>query len=155
MKYLELRIPPVVLAWVFALAMWGLAWVMPSPIGVLPATLATTLALLLLCAGVLCAVLGVLAIRRAQTTVNPFTPQDTSVLVISGIYRYSRNPIYLGFLLALIAWWLYLGSWSAALPLPVFVLCMNRLQIQPEERALAAKFASQFSAYTLAVRRWL
>jgi protein-S-isoprenylcysteine O-methyltransferase Ste14 len=83
------------------------------------------------------------------------TPQQSSSLVATGIYRFSRNPMYPGFLLALLGWSVYLANWIAALLLPVFVVYMNRFQIQPEGRALLQKFGAQFSEYAAAVRRSL
>nr|ART40893.1 L409 [uncultured bacterium] len=76
-------------------------------------------------------------------------------MVISGIYRFSRNPMYVGLLLVLTAWAIYLSNALAFLFLPTFVACLTRLQIVPEERVLAAKFGDAFTAYRQSVRRWL
>jgi protein-S-isoprenylcysteine O-methyltransferase Ste14 len=97
----------------------------------------------------------VLAFRRAQTTVNPLTPQATSSLVTTGIYRYSRNPMYVGLLFVLAGWGCYLANGLALLVLPLFVASMTRWQIIPEERFMAAKFGAEFEAYKRSVRRWL
>jgi protein-S-isoprenylcysteine O-methyltransferase Ste14 len=75
--------------------------------------------------------------------------------VARGIYNYTRNPMYLGMLLVLLALALYRASpWALAGPL-LFIVWMNRFQIVPEERALAAKFGASFEAYRQRVRRWL
>ncbi len=134
MQRLELKIPPVILAAVFALLMWLLAQLMP-PLA-LPVVWGWVLAGIFVISGIVVAVLGVLAFRRANTTVDPRVPQQTSSLVIKGIYRYSRNPMYLGFLLLLAALASYLMSAAAIALLPLFVLYMNRWQIAPEERLL-------------------
>ena len=63
--------------------------------------------------------------------------------------------MYLGFLLALGGWAIFLANAVSALLLPLFVLYMNRFQIAPEERALAARFGQQFEDYRRSVRRWL
>jgi protein-S-isoprenylcysteine O-methyltransferase Ste14 len=63
--------------------------------------------------------------------------------------------MYLSLLLALAAWATWLGSWPALLVVPAFVLAMNRWQIRPEERALAALFGAEYEAYRRSVRRWL
>jgi protein-S-isoprenylcysteine O-methyltransferase Ste14 len=149
---LELRIPPVVLVIIFAAAMAALAYAVPSVVS-FPAKPAIAAALVI--TGALVALAGVLAFRHHQTTVSPLTPERSSSLVATGIYRFSRNPMYLGFLLALVGWCVYLGSWLSALLLPAFVAYMNRFQIQPEERALAERFGPQFLQYTKSVRRWL
>lgn len=153
MKVLELRIPPLVLVALFALVMWLLAQLVP-PLA-LPAVWGLVLAGIFAGAGVAVAVSGVLAFRRANTTVDPRVPQQTSSLVARGIYRYSRNPMYLGFLLLLAALACYLMSAAALLLLPLFVLYMNRFQIAPEERFLLQKFGAEYQSYTTQVRRWL
>ena len=73
----------------------------------------------------------------------------------SGVYRISRNPMYLGFFLALAGWALYLSNAVAVLLLPVFLAYMTQYQIKPEERALLAKFGPEFAQYMASVRRWM
>jgi protein-S-isoprenylcysteine O-methyltransferase Ste14 len=114
-----------------------------------------SLALLIAVVGAMVCVAGVLSFRRARTTVNPLKPESATSLVIVGIYRYSRNPMYLGFLCGLLAWALVLGSLLALLGLPLFVIYMNRFQIGPEEQSLAKLFGSEYHQYRLKVRRWL
>ena len=92
---------------------------------------------------------------KARTTVNPLKPEATSKIVTTGIYRFSHNPMYLGFLLFLLAWAVFLSNASAYFFLPAFVFYMNCFQIIPEERALAEKFGEQFKKYRLTVRRWI
>ena len=104
--------------------------------------------------GALVVVSGVFAFRRAGTTVDPTRPQAASSLVNTGIYRFSRNPMYLGMLLGLLGWAAWLTSLLAAFLVVGFVGYMNRFQIAPEERTLAAKFGAEFSAYKSRVRRW-
>lgn len=152
MNSLELRIPPVAVVAIFAALMASVAVMVPAAL-VIPARL--PLAAALVVAGALVALAGVAAFRRHQTTVNPLAPQQASSLVSSGIYRVSRNPMYVGFLLALAGWGVFLSNWAAALLLPMFVVYMNRFQIAPEERALREKFGPAFSAYASTVRRWL
>lgn len=112
-------------------------------------------ALMCFTVGFLVALAGVLAFRRAKTTVNPLTPEATTAMVTSGIYRFTRNPMYLGFLFVLAGWAMYLSNLLAFAFLPLFALYMNRFQIVPEERALCAKFPDAFTAYKRSVRRWL
>ncbi|MGB7737902.1 MAG: isoprenylcysteine carboxylmethyltransferase family protein [Steroidobacteraceae bacterium] len=150
---LELRVPPLAVALIAALLMWMLARRTPRLDGVTHWRLVA--AVLLLAVGVLVAVAGVLEFHRAHTTVNPTKPEAASSMVCSGIYRHTRNPMYLGMLFALAAWAVWLASLAAFAVLPAFVLYMNRLQIKPEERVLAGLFASEFAAYRRSVRRWL
>ena len=153
MNYLELKVPPVVVVLVTALAMWLVAWFLPSGAVVLPARIlfAVTLAIL----GTATTVLGVVAFLRARTTVNPTKPEATSSLVSSGVYMLTRNPMYLGFLLILCGWPIFLANLVVFPLLPVFVFYMNRFQIQPEEKALTTRFGQGFVRYTNGVRRWI
>jgi protein-S-isoprenylcysteine O-methyltransferase Ste14 len=98
---------------------------------------------------------GVVAFRRAQTTVDPIKASSASVLVSGGIYRFTRNPMYLSLLLALLAWAVFLSNPLALRFLPVYVLYINRFQIIPEECILASLFGTGYSAYKESVRRWM
>jgi protein-S-isoprenylcysteine O-methyltransferase Ste14 len=113
------------------------------------------LAVALSAAGVAFALAGILAFRRANTTVNPAKPEAASTFVASGVYRVSRNPMYVGLLLVLTGWAFFLCHALTFLFLPVFVAYMNRFQIAPEERALSARFGSEYATYTRSVRRWI
>ncbi len=86
---------------------------------------------------------------------DPRVPDRSTSLVVRGIYRHSRNPMYVGFLLVLCAWSLYLGSALSLLFLPVFIAYMNRFQIIPEECYMRDKFAEEYTKYTSEVRRWV
>ena len=98
---------------------------------------------------------ALIGFRRAKTTVNPLSPDQASALVVSGIYRWTRNPMYLGMLLLLVGWAFILSNWAALVILPLFVIYLNRFQIGPEERALQARFGAEFDNYRRRVRRWL
>lgn len=153
MRSLENRIPPLVTFALMGAAMWAVTRVVAAASFSLPA--ARTLAAVLGLAGFAIAALGVISFRRAKTTVNPLQPGAASALVVSGIYRLTRNPMYLGLLLVLVGWGLFLGHAIAVALSVTYVPLMNRLQIQSEERALAAKFGPEFAAYRAHVRRWL
>ncbi|HKB35416.1 MAG TPA: isoprenylcysteine carboxylmethyltransferase family protein [Gemmataceae bacterium] len=153
MRWLELRIPPVPLAAAFGAAMFGVSRVFPAATFVIPGRAGLAIALAIVSAAV--SLSGIVAFRANRTTVNPLKPDTAAVLVTRGSYRYSRNPMYLGFLLALTAWAIDLCNAMAVLFLPAFVAYMNRFQIEPEERALLAKFGTTFSEYMTAVRRWI
>jgi protein-S-isoprenylcysteine O-methyltransferase Ste14 len=101
------------------------------------------------------ALAGAVAFRKAATTLNPMRPATASALVTSGIYRFSRNPLYVGLLLALSGWTVFLSHALGLLFLPTFVAYMNRFQIAPEEHVLAEEFGAGFAAYKQSVPRWL
>ncbi len=86
---------------------------------------------------------------------NPTKPSATSSLVTGGVFRLTRNPMYLSLLLYLLAWAAYLSNWLAALLVPLFVVYITELQIKPEERALSALFGAEYASYKARVRRWL
>jgi protein-S-isoprenylcysteine O-methyltransferase Ste14 len=153
MRVLKLKVPPVAVLLVTAALMWLGASVAPRFGFAIP--LRSILALVFALLGAMTSILGVVSFRRAGTTVNPLKPEASSSLVRSGVYAFSRNPMYLGFLLLLLAWGIYLSNALALLLLPVFVAYMNRFQIEPEESALTARFGQEFVTYTTRVRRWL
>jgi protein-S-isoprenylcysteine O-methyltransferase Ste14 len=149
---LELKIPPVALVCLFSALMWLVSAYSDFTVA-LPSR--SAFALPVFTAGLAIALAGVFAFRRAKTTVHPVKLEATTAMVTSGIYRFSRNPMYLGFLFVLAGWAIYLSNLLAFAFLPLFVWYINRFQIVPEERALAAKFSDAFTAYTRSVRRWL
>ena len=153
MQRLELKIPPLLLVAISALVMWIVSRTGTSMTFAVPARL--VVAGVLAAGGVAVALAGGVAFFRAHTTVDPTRPGATTRVVASGVYRYSRNPMYLGFLLVLAGWAWFLANAASALLLPVFVVYMDRFQIAPEERILGGKFGRDYDEYLRAVRRWL
>jgi len=153
MSSLELRVPPLAVVLAAGLLMGIVDRLLPAARLELPGALAVALALVL--AGFLVALAGVVEFRRERTTVNPMKPEGASSLVTGGIYRHTRNPMYLGFALALLGWEVWLQNLASFAVLPLFVLYMNRFQIGPEERILGAIFGEAYATYCSRVRRWL
>lgn len=153
MTFLENRLPPPLVAALFGLAIWLLSPLLPAV--PLAGSLRLALSLLALLLGAFVSLLGVAAFRRARTTVNPLRPKDASQLVTAGIYRFSRNPMYLGMACVLLAFAIWFAVPWNLLGVLGFVLYMNRFQIQPEEQAMAALFGDEFERYRQTVRRWL
>ncbi len=153
MKRLELMLPPPLVAGLAALIMWVLA--RQGPVLELAIPVRLSLAILMTLSGLAVALAGVVSFHRAETTVNPFMPEKSTALVSSGIYRFSRNPMYLGMLLVLLAWALWLTAPLALVGPALFVIWITRFQIIPEERALRARFGPEFDAYCRRVRRWI
>ena len=150
---LELKIPPVAVALITAACMWLAARAVPE--FDVPFSGHEVVSGLVVGAGGFIALSGVVAFSRAGTTVNPMKPESSSALVQSGIYSVTRNPMYFGVLLVLLAWGIYLANVLTVLFLPGFVWYMNRYQIEPEERALTSLFGPEFTAYAARVRRWM
>lgn len=153
MLRLEHRIPPPVVGILAGGAMWVLAAFGPSLSLPPAATLAVVIALI--GAGISFDIAGILAFRRARTTVNPLNPEKATALVTGGVYRITRNPMYVGIVFFLLAWAVHLGAVSAFAGPIAFMLYIARFQIRPEERALRDAFGAEFEAYSARVRRWL
>ena len=153
MRFLELRIPPPLIFLAFALLMAGVAQLVPEA-GILMGGRYLPAAILA-SAGTTVGLAAMWSFRCHKTSSSPLHPEKCSALVTSGIYRYSRNPMYLGLLLFLGSWALWLGNLASFLCLPLFMTFVGRCQIHPEERILAARFGEAFAAYRKRVRRWL
>lgn len=153
MPTLELRIPPLALVAVFAV---GIALVtVYVPLVVVPFPGHQYAAAALVLAGLLLALVGVVQFRRARTTVNPMSPAKASALVSSGIYRWSRNPMYLGMALLLLGVAASGSTLAGYFLVLAFCWFLTRFQIIPEERALLAAFGQEFAQYMARVRRWI
>ena len=98
--------------------------------------------MLFVCSGVI-GTLSLWQFWRVKTTVDPIALEKASQLVVSGVYRFSRNPMYLSLALLLLAWGLWLGSLSAVIFLIVFLFSITQLQIKPEEKVLEKLLAGE------------
>lgn len=146
---MENRIPPPILTLVLAMAMWPLAAEAPSPLW----RTVTAIGIFLLAA--FFGLPALRAFRGAGTTIDPVRIDRASALVTGGIYRVTRNPMYVSLTLMLCSWALWLGGswvWTG----PVFLaLWLDRFQIRPEERVMSARFGDAYLRYRGEVRRWL
>jgi protein-S-isoprenylcysteine O-methyltransferase Ste14 len=92
---------------------------------------------------------------RSQTTVNPMKPENSNKIVTSGTYRFTRNPMYVGLLMVLLGYAIWLGAITPFLLLPLFVVLITTQQIIPEEEMLERNFGQEYLDYKQRVRRWL
>lgn len=153
MSVLELKIPPIIVLAAIGAFMWLAADLVPELALAILGRTVTAMVIGLM--GSTLILTGAIAFRAAKTTVNPMQPANVSAIVTKGVYAISRNPMYLGFLLILLSWAVFLSNILSFAGLPVFIWYMNRYQIIPEERALHTKFGGEYIAYTQSVRRWL
>jgi protein-S-isoprenylcysteine O-methyltransferase Ste14 len=153
MQALELKLPPLVLWLLSAVAVAAAARLWPGASLAFAGHRAAAVVVLLL--GIVVAIAGVVQFRRARTTVNPLAPLNASAIVDFGVYRLSRNPMYLGMALALGSLALWWASAAGAALVPLFCLYLTQFQIKPEERVLLAKFGPPYASYMKQVRRWL
>ena len=153
MKFLELKVPPVAVVIVYLGLMTFIAQRWPGYILILPKQ--EFIAILLVLMGISIALLGVVSFKKARTTVNPTKPGNASSVVDSGIFRYTRNPMYLGMFLLIVGYAAELAALSSYFVALTFILYMDQFQIKPEERALEGLFGQDYVNYKHKVRRWL
>lgn len=153
MSTFALKIPPPIVTAIVAAAMWLIS---STTFAIaIPTMLRISLVTLFALSGAGFGFSGVRAFRQAKTTVSPTKPENASSLVISGVYRITRNPMYVGFLLMLVAWCALLAApWAIVGPV-AFFLYIGKFQIAPEERVMLQKFGADYLAYKARVRRWL
>ncbi|MHC1654419.1 methyltransferase family protein [Stenotrophomonas maltophilia] len=153
MAWLETRIPPPLVMLLCGLIGYAGSRLLPGAL--LPLPRPVVLASAVMAIGVALNLLPKLAFQRARTTVNPLRPSASSALVTHGVYRYTRNPMYLGQAMVLAGAMLHLQNPVALLAVPLFVLYITRWQIVPEERALLARFPEAYVLFCQRVRRWV
>ena len=149
---LELKVPPLGVTAASALVMWVVSGASCDVFT--RAHYYLWFAVLFYCVGLGVVLAAVVSFRKAKTTVDPRVPHQTSALVSSGVYRLSRNPMYVGFTGLLLGWAAHLESLWSLLVLPIFVAYLTRYQILPEERAMQKTFGNRYTGYCAAIRRW-
>ncbi|HHF2890874.1 TPA: isoprenylcysteine carboxylmethyltransferase family protein [Vibrio diabolicus] len=153
MRKLELKVPPVAVFLLIILLMYGLTVLVPS-LNISVPFVEVVVGGLTLLSGYM-GIAGVYEFHKVKTTVNPVKPDTASSVVRTGVFSFSRNPMYMALLLLIIAiglWWQHL---SVVLCSVVFVSYMNRFQIKPEERVLERLFGEEYVDYKNHVRRWI
>ncbi len=153
LRKLELRVPPVAVFLLVVLLMYCLKGVTPNFMITVPFVEFVVLGLILVSGYV--GIAGVYEFRKVKTTVNPVKPENASSVVNTGVFAYTRNPMYFALLLLIIAlglWWQHLSVIPCA---GLFVSYMNRYQIKPEEHVLERLFGDEYLKYKNRVRRWL
>lgn len=152
MKNLELKIPPVVVLFICLGLIWTIDYLLPPLFDI---SVSSRIFRAVLALGTLTAISGVIQCAVQSTSVNPHKPGNASSLITSGVYRLSRNPMYLGMLIILLAAILKFGNPLGLIILPLYMLYMNRFQIIPEEHVMLEKFGDEFTSYCNKVRRWV
>lgn len=149
---MKLKIPPIGVALLFTGSMYVLATYLS--VGYFDFFGRTHLMVALWSVALVIGLISLFQFFRSGTSVDPLAPAKASRLVTGGLYRYSRNPMYLALLLFLLGWGLYLGNAFNTLLAAGFVYYMNTFQIIPEEEVLAQKFGKEYQKYCIMVRRW-
>ena len=152
LKNLELKIPPAVVFFICIGFIWTIDYLLPPLFDI---SLNGWIIRAILAFGVFIGVSGVVQFAVQSTSVNPHKPDRATSLITSGVYRLSRNPMYLGMLIILLAAVLKFGQPIGFIVLPMYVFYMNRFQIKPEEEVMEEKFGEEYLVYKKNVRRWL
>lgn len=152
---MKLRLPPAIVGLVCAVLMRVASGVAGRLSVSIPPLLSAGLITLCVISGLVISWMSLDAFYRARTTTHPMWPDRATALVTHGIYRYTRNPMYLGMALLLVAWAVYLANLAALVGVALFVAYITRFQILPEERALSRIFKEEYEVYRRSVRRWL
>lgn len=150
---MHIKIPPPVMLLLSGVLMWLISH--SAFAGPVAFPFALPLSLLLAATGIAVAASAIRRFRKASTTVNPLQPETATALVDRGIFARSRNPMYLGLLLVLSGWGVWLQSLTNLIVLAGFVLFITEFQIKPEERALQNVFGQAYADYAARVRRWI
>lgn len=149
---MNVKIPPLLVMLLFAVMMLALDRFLP--VGEFDFFGRETLNYIIWGLAVLIVLISVLQFFMAKTTTNPMDPSKAKQLVITGIYSYTRNPMYLAMLMFLIGFGLRLGNAFNTITAAGFVYFMNHFQIKREEEALTKLFGKQYKLYVKATRRW-
>lgn len=150
---LKLKIPPPVYGLIIGSLMWLLSQYVPINHWI--SSPWNTIGLVLMVISFSFEVWSALLFFRSKTTVNPMKPENSNKIVTSGTYQFTRNPMYVGLLMVLLGYAIWLGAITPFLLLPLFVVLITTQQIIPEEEMLEKNFGQEYLDYRQRVRRWL
>jgi len=150
---MKLLVPPPVQAIICAACMWVIA--ARFPVLGFSFSMQQEVAIAICVIGILVDLISVGLFTKLKTTVSPFSPQKTKKLVTSGLYQFSRNPMYLGMVIILLGLGVWLGNFAAFALVPGFMWFVTIYQIIPEEEILTGKFGQEYADYKTKVRRWI
>jgi len=150
---MKLLIPPPLQGLICAGLIWGVATYLPQYS--IDIEFKKYLSALFFICGVTIDLLALRIFSRTGTTVSPFSPEKTSTLIATGVYRYSRNPMYLGMALLLVGLTIWFGTMPGLVFIGLFVWSITVFQIKPEEAILQEKFGDAYMDYCSKVRRWV
>ena len=148
---MKTKIPPPILA----LIMIAIIYLSSFIVETFTFSFQTVLSVLVVVVGLGSALPSFRLFAKNKTTISPFTPSETTALVTAGMYRYLRNPMYLGLVLLNIAATIFFGTWFGIIIAATFIFLLNLLQIIPEEEALQDIFGEEYIEYKKKVRRWI
>ena len=150
---MKLKIPPAVQVLFFGILMWLIKKVNAQIH--FNFEYQKEISVVLFFIGVFLGISAIFSFQKANTSVDPMNPEKASSLVESGIYKYSRNPMYLALLFVLLAFMVRLGNLYNLIIIVLYILYITEFQIKPEEIVLTNLFGKQYLEYKQKVRRWI
>ncbi|GAB4520728.1 MAG: isoprenylcysteine carboxylmethyltransferase family protein [Roseibium sp.] len=150
---MHLKVPPPVAVAIALLMLYAAGRWLPGLTLTFPGQ--TILAILLIAAGLAIGAVAIAEFLKARTTFNPVTPHKARALVTDGLYRVSRNPMYVADVLIILALAVHIGTLSVLAVVPLFVWYLTKFQIKPEEKHLRQIFGRDYADYCARVRRWI
>ena len=148
---METKIPPPIVTFVFGLSIYFSRGIFQ----VVEIKYSFYFGILLLVLGFVILISAVRSFRKDKTTVNPLSPEQATTLVTDGIFKYSRNPMYLGMALVLGSIAVFFNIIGGIILVALFCAYITKFQIFPEERAMRDLFSDDFDKYTKVTRRWI
>ena len=148
---METRIPPPIVTLVFGLSIYFSREIFHS----VEIKYSFYIGILLLILGLAILISAVRLFRKDKTTVNPLSPEQSTKLVTDGIFKYSRNPMYLGMVFILSSMAVFFNLIGGIILIALFCFYITKFQIIPEERAMSNLFSQDFNKYKHATRRWI
>ena len=148
---METKIPPPLVTLAFGMSIYFSR----GMFAVIEIQYAFYLGIFWLLSGFFILVSAVRLFRKDKTTVNPLSPEQATKLVTDGIFKYSRNPMYLGMAFVLGSIAVCFNPIGGIILIALFCVCITKFQIIPEERAMRNLFSDDFEKYIKSTRRWI
>ena len=148
---METKIPPPIVTLIFGLSIYFSRGIFQ----LVEIKYSFYFGILLLVLGFVILISAVRLFRKDKTTVNPLSPEQATKLVTDGIFKYSRNPMYLGMALVLGSIAVFFNLIGGIILVALFCAYITKFQILPEERAMRDLFSDDFDKYTKVTRRWI
>ena len=148
---METKIPPPIVTLTFGLSIYFSREMFPA----IEIQHSLYLGIFLLISGFFILVSAVRLFRKDKTTVNPLSPEQATTLVTDGIFKYSRNPMYLGMAIVLSSIAVFFNLLGGIILIALFCAYITKFQILPEERAMRDLFSDDFDKYSKVTRRWI
>jgi protein-S-isoprenylcysteine O-methyltransferase Ste14 len=148
---MEAKIPPPVVTLVFGLSIYFSREIFQA----VEIKYSSYIGILLLVLGLAILISAVRLFRKDKTTVNPLNPEQATKLVTDGIFKYSRNPMYLGMVFILSSMAVFFNLIGGIILIALFCIYITKFQIIPEEKAMSNLFSQDFNKYKQATRRWI